>query len=113
MADTSKTYFKPLPTYQLEIIKEMGFSLERRTMKEIQEREKIYVEKMKEAQLKLRVKTKSDSDSDSDSEEKEGKENKVATNAPILNFKNVKCFKDFKEFVLKLKSDDTNSASPY
>jgi hypothetical protein len=117
MADTSKTYFKPLPAYQLEIIKEMGFSLERRTIKEILEREKVYVQKMNEARLRLGIKTDSESDSDSDSDSeldlygelKEDKKKKLL--APILDFKNVKCFKDFKEFVLKLKKAETINSS--
>ena len=75
MADTSKTYFKPLPAYQLEIIKEMGISFERRTMEEIQKREKIYVQKMNEARLKLGIKSDSDSESESELEEKENKIN--------------------------------------
>ena len=109
MADTSKTYFKPLPAYQLEIIKDMGISFERRTMEEIQKREKIYVQKMNEARLKLGIKSDSDSESESELEEKENKIN--TKDAAILDFKNVKCFKDFKEFVLKLKSDKTQNAS--
>ena len=64
---------------------------------------------MNEARLKLGIKSDSDSESESELEEKENKIN--TKDAAILDFKNVKCFKDFKEFVLKLKSDKTQNAS--